>query len=101
MAVCVSSIQHWIEQMDNPYWNMSPSLTPIVNINTYCGYYQICRRYLNSLHLPASTLWPCMEYDTCYCVHCHGVRGDAMYYERGTPSKLYALPIGWVRFPLK
>uniref|UniRef100_A0ABM0MJC5 Neuralized-like protein 4-like n=1 Tax=Saccoglossus kowalevskii TaxID=10224 RepID=A0ABM0MJC5_SACKO len=42
-----------------------------------------------------------MEYDTCYCVHCHGVRGDAMYYERGIPSKVYALPIGWVRFPLK
>eukprot|EP01084_Bolivina_argentea_P277425 473611_1 len=39
--------------------------------------------------------------DQCFCNTCHLARKDKSVYPRGTPSKPYALPIGWVRIGLK
>ena len=39
--------------------------------------------------------------DTCFCTSCHSLRGDKVIYNRGKPSKQYALPVEWVRFGLK
>ncbi|XP_070553369.1 uncharacterized protein [Ptychodera flava] len=64
-----------------------------------CTYRDLCEKFKNSLYLADDYFEP--QFDVCYCVHCHGNRGDDMYCARGQPPKLFGVPIGWCRFALK
>ncbi|CAD5115982.1 DgyrCDS4913 [Dimorphilus gyrociliatus] len=41
------------------------------------------------------------QFVMCYCQFCHVQRNDNEHYNRGNPSRRYALPIGWCRLGIK
>jgi hypothetical protein len=66
-----------------------------------CEYKELCRRYLQTLNLPAALLDPTPGYNKCFCLECHKWREDDEIYSRGNPPEVSALPLGWCRFALK
>ena len=40
------------------------------------------------------------ENDRCFCDVCMTSRKDMLYYEKGTPAKIFGLPAGWARLGL-
>ena len=64
-----------------------------------CEYLSLCTKFKVSMGLPN------FFFDTsvaiCYCETCHKLRSEEVIQSQGDPKKKYALPIGWVKFPLK
>ena len=69
-------------------------------ISRNCEYLALCTRFRDSLGLP-SFYFDTSGHVTCYCDTCHKLRHEDVIQTHGDPKKKYALPIGWVRFPLR
>ena len=60
-----------------------------------CKYLLLCQKFMTSLALPSSYFG---TKAVCYCENCY--QGEA-YLKKGDPPKDYAVPLGWVYFPIK
>ena len=73
-------------------------MIPPQMISRNCEYLAICSRFKDTLGLPK------VFFDTslviCYCETCHKLRHEDVIKVSGDPKQKYALPIGWVKFPL-
>eukprot|EP00918_Siedleckia_nematoides_P046064 GHVU01100965.1.p1 GENE.GHVU01100965.1~~GHVU01100965.1.p1 ORF type:complete len:595 (+),score=62.21 GHVU01100965.1:302-2086(+) len=71
-----------------------------------CPYMNICHIFLRMLDIDdggASLLDQYLDPDfhRCFCTDCMNARQDKLTYDRGTPPKTHALPVGWAKFALK
>ena len=67
-------------------------------ISRNCEYLAACMRFKDTLGLPKVFFDPALV--TCYCETCHKLRQEDVIQVSGDPKQKYALPIGWVKFPL-
>jgi len=67
--------------------------------NNYCPLNLV--RYLILEHFNLNKEYFDASGDLCFCLKCRTDRGDKAAYQRGSPSKKYALPAGFVRLGLR
>ena len=70
------------------------------HFSTNCEYLKVCTKFQLSLGLPP-IFFDAISPATCYCETCHKLRNEEVVQAHGNPRKKFALPIGWVRFPLR
>ena len=68
-------------------------------ISPNCEYLALCSQFKDTLGLPK--FFFSASAATCYCETCHKLRHEEVVQVSGDPKKKFALPIGWVRFPLR
>ncbi|XP_008559824.1 neuralized-like protein 4 [Microplitis demolitor] len=73
--------------------------TIIMTPSKKCEYLKACMRLKKSLVLPDEFF--SLDEVTCYCNSCYKVDGDGAICKKGDPPAEFAVPVGWVRFPLK
>ncbi|XP_044577539.1 neuralized-like protein 4 isoform X2 [Cotesia glomerata] len=73
--------------------------TIILSPSKKCEYLKACKRLKKSLVLPDEFF--SLDEITCYCNSCYKVDSDGAICKKGDPPAEFAVPIGWVRFPLK
>ncbi|CAD6237103.1 GSCOCG00002142001-RA-CDS, partial [Cotesia congregata] len=73
--------------------------TIILSPSKKCEYLKACKRLKKSLVLPDEFF--SLDEITCYCNLCYKVDSDGAICKKGDPPAEFAVPIGWVRFPLK
>lgn len=78
-----------------------PSTPLAVQVTTAkkCEYLKACLRFKKSLVLPEEFF--SVDDTSCYCNSCFKAEGDGAVCRKGEPPSEFALPVGWVRFPLK
>lgn len=64
-----------------------------------CEYLKACVRLKKSLVLPDEFF--SLDEILCYCSSCFKIDGDSAICKKGEPLAEFAIPVGWVRFPLK
>ncbi|OXU27740.1 hypothetical protein TSAR_003159 [Trichomalopsis sarcophagae] len=64
-----------------------------------CEYLKACVRLKKSLVLPDEFF--SLDEILCYCSSCFKIDGDSVICKKGEPLAEFAIPVGWVRFPLK
>ncbi|XP_014472796.1 PREDICTED: neuralized-like protein 4 isoform X2 [Dinoponera quadriceps] len=77
----------------------STPLGPSLVSSKKCDYLNACTRLKKSLVLPDEFF--CGDEVTCYCTACYKLDGDNAICKKGEPPAEFAIPVGWVRFPLK
>jgi len=72
-----------------------------------CSYFKLCQKFLKSLALPHQYFAGTTKSPRCFCQQCFGcdvIGGGSSASDvtrrKGEPGKEYALPIGWVHFPI-
>ncbi|XP_034946058.1 neuralized-like protein 4 [Chelonus insularis] len=84
---------------------LPPPLTPLFNstiiltTSKKCEYLKACTRLKKSLVLPDEFFL--LDEVSCYCNSCYKIDGDGAICKKGDPPAEFAVPVGWVKFPLK
>ncbi|XP_012261174.2 neuralized-like protein 4 isoform X1 [Athalia rosae] len=81
---------------------MSLPSTPLaahISSTKKCDYLKACLRFKKSLVLPEEFF--SAEDTSCYCSSCFKAEADGAVCRKGEPPSEFAIPLGWVRFPLR
>ncbi|KAL7305937.1 hypothetical protein TKK_0001411 [Trichogramma kaykai] len=73
--------------------------TPLAQPSKRCEYLKACMRLKSSLVLPDEYF--SHDETICYCSSCFKVDSESAICKKGEPVAEFAVPVGWVRFPLK
>ena len=76
----------------------SPIGTGVTNLRK-CEYLNACVRLKKSLVLPDEFF--SLDEVICHCASCYKLEGDGAICNKGEPPAEFAIPVGWVRFPLR
>ncbi|XP_063987913.1 neuralized-like protein 4 [Diachasmimorpha longicaudata] len=71
----------------------------IITSAKQCEYLKACGRLKKSLVLPDEFF--SLDEVVCYCSGCYKIDSDSLICKKGEPPAEFAIPIGWVKFPLK
>jgi len=77
----------------------TPLGPPIVASSRKCDYLKACMQLKKSLVLPDEFF--STDEILCYCNICYKIDGNNATCKKGEPPAEFAIPVGWVRFPLK
>ncbi|CAB0034689.1 unnamed protein product [Trichogramma brassicae] len=79
--------------------SVSVPSTPLAQPSKRCEYLKACMRLKSSLVLPDEYF--SLDETICYCSSCFKVDSESAICKKGEPVAEFAVPVGWVRFPLK